>query len=69
MLQQILLLAAGGRIILLPAWPRDCDVSFKLHAPRQTIIEAKVKIGEIAELKVTPGSRPKDVVVASVLER
>ncbi len=63
-LQHMLLLADGDRIILLPAWPRDWNVSFKLHAPRQTIIEAKVKNGEIAELKVTPGSRRKDVVVA-----
>jgi hypothetical protein len=68
-LQHMLLLADGDRIILLPAWPKDWNVSFKLHVPRQTIIEAKVRDGEIAELKVTPDSRRKDVVVASALGR
>jgi len=68
-LQHMLLLADGDRIILLPAWPRDWNVSFRLHVPRQTTIEAKVRDGEIAELKVTPGNRRKDVVVASALGR
>ncbi len=66
-LQQMLMLADGDRIMLLPAWPRDWNVSFKLHAPRRTIIEAKVRCGEITELKVTPESRRKDVVVASAV--
>jgi hypothetical protein len=64
----MLLSADGDRIILLPAWPKDWNVSFKLHASRQTVIEAKVRNGEVAELKVTPESRRKDVVVASVLQ-
>lgn len=37
-LQQMLLMADGDRVILLPAWPRERNVSFKLHAPRQTVI-------------------------------
>ncbi len=68
-LQHMLLATDGEKLILLPAWPRDWNVSFKLHAPRQTVIEVKLMNGEIAELKVTPGSRRKDVVAPSVLGR
>ena len=62
-LQNMLLAAEGDRIHLLPAWPKGWDVSFKLHAPRRTVIEGKVKNGRLSELKVTPRSRRKDVVV------
>jgi hypothetical protein len=53
----------GEKIYLLPAWPKDWNVSFKLHAPYQTTVEAKVVNGEIAELKVTPESRRKDIIL------
>ena len=53
----------GDRILLLPAWPKDWDAHFKLHAPRQTTVECKVESGKITLLKVTPESRKKDVVL------
>lgn len=65
-LQEMLLAAdpyGDGKIHLLPAWPRDWDVDFKLHAPQQTTIEASVKGGRLVSLKVSPESRRKDVVV------
>ncbi|MBO0356682.1 hypothetical protein J0X19_01870 [Hymenobacter sp. BT186] len=62
-LQEMLLQTDGRRIFLLPAWPRDWDVHFKLHAPYQTTVEAVVKDGKVQVLKVTPESRRKDVVV------
>jgi len=31
-------------IYLFPAWPKDHHVSFKLHAPHNTIIEADWKM-------------------------
>jgi len=55
----------GREILLLPAWPREWDADFKLHAPNQTIVEAKVRAGEIVELRVSPESRRADVVVVS----
>ncbi|MDR3218970.1 MAG: DUF5703 domain-containing protein [Dysgonamonadaceae bacterium] len=61
-LQEMLMQTDGEKIYLLPAWPKDWNVSFKLHAPYQTTVEAKVVNGEITELKVTPESRRKDVV-------
>ena len=61
-LQEMLLQTDGEKIYLLPAWPKDWDVHFKLHAPYNTTVEAVVKGGKIAALKVTPESRRKDVV-------
>ena len=59
----MLLQHSGEKILLLPAWPKDWDVSFKLHAPRKTVVEATLKGGKITALKVTPESRRKDVVL------
>lgn len=60
-LQEMLLACDGKKILLLPAWPKDWDVAFKLHAPEQTTVECELKGGKIARLKVTPESRSKDV--------
>ncbi len=54
------------KFYLLPAWPRDWDVSFKLHAPHQTTIEGRVKDGKIEWLKVTPESRRDDLVIMRI---
>jgi hypothetical protein len=62
-LQRMLMQCDGDRILLLPAWPRDWDVSFKLHAPRQTTVECDVRNGRIERLAVTPPERKGDVVV------
>ena len=61
--QAMLLQSEGENIFLLPAWPADWDVDFKLHAPQQTVIEGKVSDGKLTGLKVTPEARRKDVVV------
>ena len=52
-----------GKIRLLPAWPKDWDVSFKLHAPGQTVVEGDYRDGKFETLKVTPASRRKDLVL------
>ena len=56
--------AAGtpGKIYLFPAWPKEWDVSFKLHAPGNTTVEAQLRQGMITSLIVTPKSRAADVV-------
>ena len=61
-LQAMLLQSVGDKILLLPAWPKDWDVEFKLHAPRQTVITAKYVGGELVELTVDPPERRKDVI-------
>jgi len=61
-LQEMLLQAVDDKLYLFPAWPRDWDVSFKLHAPRQTTVEGILKNGKLTVLKVIPQSREKDIV-------
>lgn len=61
-LQEMLLQTVGKEIRLLPAWPKAWDVDFKLHAPYQTTVSAKVRGGRICELEVTPVSRRADVI-------
>jgi hypothetical protein len=62
-LQEMLMQTDSTKIYLLPACPKDWNVSFKLNAPYQTTVEAKVVNGEITELKVTPEERRKDVIL------
>ena len=62
-LQRMLMQVDGDRILLCPAWPKDWDVDFKLHAPMNTSIEASIKDGKVTKLKVFPESRKKDVTV------
>ena len=51
------------KIYLLPAWPKDWEVDFKLHAPEQTTVETIVRNGKIVSLKVYPESREKDIII------
>jgi hypothetical protein len=59
----MLLQSEGDKLFLLPAWPADWNVDFKLHAPHQTTVEATVRDGRLVALKVTPASRRADLVV------
>jgi hypothetical protein len=52
-----------NKILLLPAWPADWDVSFKLHAPGKTTVECVFRDGKVRQLTVTPESRRKDLVI------
>lgn len=62
-LQTMLVQFDGRRILLLPAWPKDWDVDFKLRAPYETTVAASVRAGKITELTVTPPERKKDVLI------
>jgi len=59
--QAMLIQTDGRKIFLLPAWPRDWDVDFKVHAPYRTVIEGQVRHGQLIQLKVTPSPRQKDI--------
>jgi hypothetical protein len=52
-----------GKIRLLPAWPKEWNLDFKLHAPQETLVEGQVQDGKIVELKTIPESRQKDVII------
>ena len=61
--QLMLLQHVGSKIFLLPSWPKEWDVSFKLHAPRRTVVECVYRSGKIERLSVSPVSRRKDIVM------
>lgn len=61
-LQEMLMQSDGKKILLFPAWPKDWDVHFKLHAPYQTTVEGILKNGKLIELKVSPESRKADII-------
>lgn len=60
-LQEMLLQSNDKAIYLFPAWPKEWNVRFRLHAPYQTIVEAELKNGQVKLLKVIPESRRKDI--------
>ncbi len=62
-LQEMLLQAEGDRIRILPAWPREWDVHFRLHAPGGTTVEVRYEGGEVKSLIVTPEARRDDVIL------
>jgi hypothetical protein len=62
--QSMLLQSVGRKLLLLPAWPTNWDVSFRLHAPYRTVVQAEVRAGKVVHLKVEPTSRRVDVQVS-----
>jgi len=60
-LQSMLLQSDGTQIFLLPAWPENWDVSFKLCAANNTTIECEYRDGKVQSLKVSPESRRNDI--------
>ena len=62
-LQRMLVQYDQEKIMLFPAWPREWDVEFKLHAPQNTVIEAAMKNGKVKIMNVTPSSREADIIV------
>jgi hypothetical protein len=60
-LQKMLVQTERKRITLLPAWPKDWDVEFKLRAPYKTTVEGVYRGGRLEQLVVTPDSRAGDV--------
>ena len=61
LMQEMLLQEADGKIYLFPAWPKDWNVHFKLHAPSNTTVEAELKDGKLIKLIVLPEERKKNV--------
>jgi hypothetical protein len=61
--QLMLLQCEGSKIRLLPAWPKNWDVKFELHATGNTIVECDYQGGKIIGLNVTPPQRAKDIVL------
>lgn len=63
--QAMILQTEGKKIFVLPAWPKEWNLKFKLHAPYQTTVEGEYRDGKLRDLKVSPASRMSDVVMTS----
>jgi len=61
-LQEMLMQVDDKKIYLFPAWPKDWDVHFKLHAPYQTTVEGVLKNGKVESLIVLPETRKGDII-------
>jgi hypothetical protein len=61
-LQSMLVQAVGSKIYLLPAWPGEWDVDFKLRAAGGTTIHCVYRKGKIERMEVDPPERRGDVI-------
>lgn len=62
-LQEMVLQTHNGRLHLLPAFPEDWDVKFKLYAPDNALVKVNYTGGKIDEVSITPKSREKDIIL------
>jgi len=63
-LQEMLLQTTDdGKIFLFPAWPPEWNVHFKLHAPKNTTVEAELKNGILKIIQVLPENRKNDILI------
>ncbi|WP_255802792.1 DUF5703 domain-containing protein [Aestuariibaculum lutulentum] len=60
-MQEMLMQEVNGKILLFPAWPKDWDVHFKLHATQNTTVEVKLENGRVDIIKVVPENRRNDI--------
>ncbi len=61
--QCMLLQPVGRSLLVLPTWPKDWDVAFRLHAPGDTVVEVEYRGGKFERIEVTPKERRADLVL------
>lgn len=64
-IQSMLIQSDGDKIVLLPAWPVEWNAEFTLNVPNNTSVRCKVMNGKVTELKVSPESRQRDVIISA----
>ena len=62
-LQRMLVQEAPGKILLLPAWPAEWDVDFKLHLSGGAVISGRVRDGALQDWEIHPRARRHEVVL------
>ena len=60
-LQSMIIQCDVDSIYLLPSWPKDWNVKFKLHAPFNTVIDGQYTNGKLIINKVIPEYRSKQI--------
>lgn len=65
-LNYMLLQCEGKEIRILPCWPKDWNVEFKLNAPYNTVIEGSYINSKLERLKITPAEREKDIILPEI---
>ncbi|MDY7396321.1 glycosyl hydrolase 53 family protein [Aureibaculum sp. 2210JD6-5] len=60
-LQEMVLQTDGNDIRVLPAWPEEWQVDFKLYAPHNTVVSANY-YKNINKMDIFPGHRKEDVI-------
>ncbi len=69
-LENMVVQSQGNKIYLLPAWPEDWDLNFKVYAAQNTVLEGVYSNGVLRSLTVTPSSRAADMIdMSSVTNR
>jgi len=53
-LQEMIMQTHDNKIRILPAWPAEWNVDFKLHAPGRTMVEAKIEGGKVTWSNISP---------------
>lgn len=66
-LQEMLMQCVDNKLYILPAWPMQMDVHFKLHAPHNTTIEVKWEKGRLVKLEKLPSISPLEIVLPEQL--
>ena len=61
--QEMLMQEVDDTLYLFPAWPKEWDVRFRLHASRSTVVEAELRRGKVINVHVTPARAPANIVV------
>ncbi len=62
-IQLMLLQTEGDKIFLLPAWPKEWNVKFKLHTPGNGQVEAEWKGGKMISTKKYPANNDAEIIV------
>ena len=62
-LQEMIMQCYGDKIYIGAGLPDDWNVDFRLHAPKQTIVEGRIRYGKLEYIDVTPKERMKDIMV------
>lgn len=62
-LQTMCLQEVGDKLYVLPAFPREWDVKFKLHASRGTTVEVEYVRGRLIKAIASPKNRQNDLVL------